>query len=350
MSNIDIRSLARETIQQLVPYKSARHEFKRENKMVFLDANENPYGFLNRYPDPMSMRLKTIIAENDGVNTNQIIIGNGSGEIINFLTIAFCEPKTDNIIIMPPTFGLFALFANTYGIKLIQVPLRKSDFQMDYGLLQRLVEPSSKLIFITTPNNPTGNSFRIDDVIRILDIFPGIVVIDEAYVEFSKVETYVKLLNKYPKLFVIRTFSKAYGLAGLRIGIGYGHPDIIHTLHKLKPPYNIGQLNQQTAIDVLKDRQSVDMQVTKLIEYREKLVERLSKIRFIRTIYPSDSNFILVKVDDASLRYKQLIDRGIVVRNTSSYLNCENTFRITVGSRSENIKLCDALLSMENRL
>lgn len=350
MSKVNIKGLARESVQKLIPYKSARHEFERNKNMVYLDANENPYGFVNRYPDPMSVQLKNVIAKHNEVDTKQLIIGNGSGEIINLLALSFCEPKLDSMVIMPPTFGLFALIANTYGIKLIKAPLKKSDFQIDYSLIQQLVESSSKLIFITTPNNPTGNSFKQDDVIRILDSFPGIVVIDEAYVEFSKVNSYVKLLNKYPKLFVIRTFSKAYGLAGLRIGIGFGHPDIIHILHKVKPPYNIGQLNQQTALDILKDRQLVDMQITRLLEHREKLVEKLSRIRFIKTIYPSDSNFILVKVDDASLRYKQLIDRDIVVRNTSNYFNCENTLRITVGSRSDNIKLHDALLSMEIRL
>ena len=349
MKESDILNLIPDNIKNLQPYKSARHEFVRSSdSTVFLDANENPFGQHNRYPDPQHGELRKTLANLSKVSPNQIIIGNGSGEILRWLCLAFCSPKMDSIVTMPPTFSLFALFAQMLNLKNIPVPLTKDDFQLDSEkILTQCQDTNSKIIFITTPNNPTGNSFKQNDIERILLEFNGLVVLDEAYVEFTDQPSFVSYLHEFPSLVVVRTLSKGQGLAGTRIGVAFAHPQIIEVLNKVKPPYNISTANQRTAISRLENQKEIKLQVKQILRQRGWLTDQLKSIDLIQRVYPSDANFVLVKTDDSDKLYSQLVQRGIVVRNTSSYLNCENTLRITVGTEQENQFLVETLKSIQ---
>jgi histidinol-phosphate aminotransferase len=330
------------------PYSSARDEYKDlQADMVFLDANENPFDtLLNRYPDPQQTRLKEIIATLKEVSTEQLLLGNGSDEVLDLIFRAFCEPNQDSILTLPPTYGMYDVLANLNAVENIQVPL-SPDFQLEVDSILAAIESRTKLLFICSPNNPSGNAVDRKAIERLLNEFKGVVVIDEAYIDFTNEVSLTAYLNMYPNLIVIQTLSKAYGLAGIRLGICYASNAIIAVLNKIKPPYNINTLTQEAAIKALENKDVVDVQVETLLNERNRLINAFKSVSFIKKIYPSEANFILIKVDDANKRYDELIKNSVVVRNRSSQLHCENCLRITVGTPSENAQLLTLLNTLK---
>lgn len=347
-SGPNILNLVRKNIKDLQPYASARDEFKEAlDDMVFLDANENPFNTgVNRYPDPQQTKLKSLFAQLKGVAVNQILLGNGSDEVLDLIIRAFCEPNKDNIIALPPTYGMYEVLANLNAVEIIKVNLSE-DFQIQVDAILNEANECSKILFLCSPNNPTGNSFKKETIEKLLKTFKGLVVIDEAYNDFSEQESWIYRLPEFPNLILTQTLSKAYGMAGIRLGVCYASVEIISILNKIKPPYNVNALTQQKAIEALSNRIEVNQQITAIKEQRQILCDALSKIDFIETIYPSDANFLLVKVDGANLRYQQLIENGIVVRNRTKEPLCENCLRITVGTKEENKKLIETLKNIE---
>ena len=345
----DIKRLVRENVKNLKPYSSARDEFKDfGSDMVFLDANENPFdNGLNRYPDPQQQNLKTLLAESKEVTNPQVLLGNGSDEVLDLIFRAFCEPGIDNVITLPPTYGMYKVLAATNAVENIEV-LLTDDFEPDVDAILDQTNSRTKLLFVCSPNNPTGNSFTAVRIEKLLKEFEGIVVIDEAYIDFSTENSWIKRLRDFPNLIVTQTLSKAYGMAGIRLGICYASEEIIQTLNKIKPPYNVNELTQQKAMERVTDRNAVLQEVNNILTERETLEKSLSSVGFIEKIFPSNANFILVKVDDANLRYQQLISKGIVIRNRSTQPLCENTLRFTVGTPEENSKLITALMELNN--
>ena len=340
---------ARPEIVALKPYQSAREEFVNDGrKMILLDANENPFNNgMNRYPDPMQKKLKQRLAEDRGVAIEQIYLGNGSDEVLNQLMIAFCTPSKDEAIILPPTFGMYQVCADINGVKTVAVPLTK-DFQLDVPAILAAQNKRTKMIFIPSPNNPTGNCFALEDIRLLLEQFNGLVVVDEAYVEFAEDQSILPQLSDYDNLIVVQTFSKAQGLAGVRLGMCFGEPQIIHLMNKLKAPYNINVLSQDAVLKRLEEQGLIQQQVLQIRKEKERIISEIKALSFIKKVYPSHANFFLAKVDQSSKRYKQLIERGIVVRNPSKNVNCANTLRITVGTPDENNALISALRTMEN--
>lgn len=343
-TNFNIKNLIRPSIKALKPYSSARDEFKDFDKdMVFLDANENPFdNGVNRYPDPQQYKVKAMLSKIKGISTQNMLLGNGSDEVLDLVFRAFCEPNQDNVIVLPPTYGMYEVLANVNTIEIIKVELT-SDFQPQVDLILNASNKNSKILFLCSPNNPSGNSFDSKEVETLIRKFQGIVVIDEAYIDFSEQESWIKRLEEFPNLIITQTLSKAYGMAGIRLGICYASETIISTLNKIKPPYNVNELTQQCALERLKDPDNVKNQVSAILNERALLIEALKGIRFVSKIYPTDANFVLVKVDDATKRYNQLIDKGIVVRNRTNQLLCENCLRFTVGNSEENKKLIKTL-------
>lgn len=343
MSKIDITQLIRPMVREIAPYRSARDDFEDfEAQKIFLDANENPYkSIANRYPDPLQRQLKRTLAKIKGVEANQILLGNGSDEVLDLVFRAFCEPGQDEIILLPPTYGMYAVLAQLNNVKVNTVPLNES-FQLDLERIMKQVNGNTKVIFVCSPNNPTGNSIPLEQIQNLLNQFSGLVVVDEAYVDFSTKGSAVRLLDDYPNLMICQTFSKAYGLAGIRLGMGIADSKIIDYFNKIKPPYNINVLTQKTAYNSLNDQNTTKEHVKELLAERQKLEKELLNIDFVNKIYPSDANFLLIQVDNASKRYDQLLSLDIVVRNRSSLLGCENTLRITVGTPQENIRLINA--------
>ena len=340
----DLQKLIRPNIQQMKPYSSARDEFKQDGQqMTFLDANENPFdNAVNRYPDPQQMQLKTLIAQQKNVSTAQLFLGNGSDEVLDLIFRVFCEPGVDNIITLPPTYGMYNVLAQTNNIENRTV-LLNSDFSPQVSAIFDAIDDKTKIIFFCSPNNPTGNVIAADILETVLSYFKGIIVIDEAYIDFSASKSWITALNTYPNLIITQTFSKAYGLAGIRLGTAYASPQIISILHKIKPPYNVNVLTQQKAIEVMRDTDIVKAQIEKIIHNRKQLIEAIAAIECIIKIHPSDANFVLVEVDNANLRYKQLLAQNIVVRNRTNTPLCENTLRFTVGTRRECEQLIQAL-------
>jgi len=348
MFNLD--SLLRKNIRDLKPYSSARDEFKGEAS-VFLDANENSLGsplmkWYNRYPDPLQLKVKEKISFIKKVPTNQIFLGNGSDEPIDLLYRCFCDPGKDEVIIFPPTYGMYEVSANINNVKLVRVPLL-SNFQLDMAALEMAITPFTKIIWICSPNNPTGNSIDRQDIEMILNNFDGIVVIDEAYVNFSRQKSFVPDLQDYPNLVVLQTLSKAWGLAGIRMGMAFASEPIINCLNKVKPPYNISEPVQELAVKALDEIGQVNDMIQQLVSSRISLEAELSKSTHVLKIHPSDANFLLVVFDDAKGMYNHLLNKGIVVRDRSNVLLCENGLRITVGTEIENIKLLEAIQSFE---
>ena len=343
MNNFDIQNITRTNVKNMKPYSSARDEFKDfSHNMGFLDANENPFqNGINRYPDPQQKQLKSILSKQKKVSENQILLGNGSDEVLDLLFRAFCEPNIDNVITLPPTYGMYGVLANLNAVENREVELSK-DFQPNVEEILSNVNASTRMIFLCSPNNPTGNSFDDEVVFKLLKNFNGLVVIDEAYIDFSKNESWLSQMSSYPNLVVTQTLSKAYAMAGLRVGILYASAEIISILNKIKPPYNINTLSQETAIKKL-EQNTLLAQLKKIVSEREKLVESLGAISYVKKIFPTDANFILILVDDAEKRYKQLIKNGIVVRNRSNQALCENCIRITIGTKEENLKLIEIL-------
>ncbi|WP_396152413.1 histidinol-phosphate transaminase [Flavobacterium sp.] len=341
-----VQNLVRKTILNMKSYSSARDEFKEfETNMVFLDANENPFsnGF-NRYPDPQQKLLKTLLAKQKKVSLNQILLGNGSDEVLDSLFRAFCEPNHDNVITLPPTYGMYGVLADINAIENREILLTK-DFEPNVECILKNVSKNTKIIFLCSPNNPTGNSFSDESILYLLRNFNGLVVLDEAYIDFSSKGSWLSELDDFPNLVIIQTLSKAYGLAGLRVGILYASEEIISVLNKIKPPYNLNTSSQDIALKKL-TQNTLTAQVKKIISERESVVKSLQRIEFIKQIFPSDANFILIKVDDATLRYNQLIQAGIVVRNRSNQPLCENCLRITIGTKEENSQLITTLKSL----
>ena len=342
--NFSIKNITRANIKKVSPYSSARDEFKDFTKeMVFLDANENPFeNGVNRYPDPQQILVKKELVKLKGVSTNQLLLGNGSDEVLDLLFRAFCEPKEDNILTLPPTYGMYKVLAEINNVENREVLLTEN-FQPNVTAILDSVDKNSKLLFLCSPNNPTGNSFTAKEVEKLLNSFKGIVVIDEAYIDFSSQKSWLQRLSEFPNLVITQTLSKAYGMAGIRLGICYASSEIISILNKIKPPYNINELTQQRAIDRLVKPLEIKNQITTILNQRTFLLNALKAISFIEKIYPTDANFVLVKVPDATKIYHQLLQQGVVVRNRTSQPLCENTLRLTVGSEQENTKLINAL-------
>jgi histidinol-phosphate aminotransferase len=348
MKEFNINNLVRPNVAGLKPYSSARDEYQSTgSEMVFLDANENPFQTdVNRYPDPQQRSLKTELAKIKNVSTEHILLGNGSDEVLDLLFRAFCEPGKDNVITLPPTYGMYKVLANINNIENREV-LLNSDFEPNVEEILNSVDQNTKMIFLCSPNNPTGNSFSEEKIIHILKNFNGLVVIDEAYIDFSNKESWLNKLKEYPNLVITQTLSKAFGMAGIRLGICYASVEIIQILNKIKPPYNVNELTQLRALDRVHNKDVVDSEIADLLKQRAILSEALVEVNFIENIYPSDANFILVKVDDANKRYGQLLEKGIVIRNRTTQPLCENTLRFSVGTGEENKKLIEALKNIE---
>lgn len=347
---MDILQLLRENIRKLVPYSSARDEFKGEAS-VFLDANENSFGSpletaYNRYPDPLQWRLKEKIAQIKGVPPQHIFLGNGSDECIDLLYRAFCNPGKDNVIICPPTYGMYEVSANINDVEVRKVSLDAA-YQLNLTGISEAVDEHTKLIFLCSPNNPTGNSLAREDVEMVLNGFEGIVVIDEAYINFAKQRSFIQELTEYPNLVVLQTLSKAWGLAALRIGIAFGSLDMIDVLNKIKAPYNISQASQELALKALENIELVNNWTREIVQERERLREEFSQLPLVKNIYPSDANFLLVKTSDGKPIYDYLVAKGIIVRDRSRVELCEGCLRITVGTAAENDRLLSELRSYQ---
>lgn len=345
---MNIQDLIRDNIKKLKPYSSARDEFQGNSEdMVFLDANENPFkNGVNRYPDPQQGQLKSVLSEIKGISVKNMLLGNGSDEVLDLIFRAFCEPNQDNIITLPPTYGMYSVLANLNAIEIREVQLN-SNFQPEVDVVLNKADKSTKLLFLCSPNNPTGNSFAPEAIEKLLDEFRGIVVIDEAYIDFSEGQSWITRLEEFPNLIVTQTLSKAYGMAGIRLGICYASNEIISILNAIKPPYNVNELTQQKAIEQLLKKDLAKKQIQDILDGRAQLVSELKTIDFILKIYPTDANFILVKVDDATKRYNQLIGNGIVVRNRTTQPGCENCLRFTVGTLNENRTLINILKKLK---
>ena len=344
-NNFDINTIVRENVKVLKPYSSARDEFEDFDTadMIFLDANENPFeNGVNRYPDPQQMSVKAILAKEKNVKLNQILLGNGSDEVLDLLFRAFCEPKVDNVITLPPTYGMYGVLANINAVENKEV-LLSNDFQPQIEKIMADVNENTKIIFLCSPNNPTGNSFSDESVVYLLQNFKGLVVIDEAYIDFSKKESWINELDEYPNLVITQTLSKAYGLAGIRLGICYGSTEVISVLNKIKPPYNVNELSQKCALERLTNSDIISTEIASIVKQRADLLEVLLHVNFVEKIYPTEANFILVKVDDANKRYAELIAKGIVIRNRTTQPLCDNCLRLTVGTELENRKLMAVL-------
>lgn len=342
----DLDKLVRKNIKTLKPYSSARHEFAGKASL-FLDANENAYGSplaekFNRYPDPLQWQLKFQLARVKGVPAENIFIGNGSDEVIDLAYRIFCNPGNDNVIICPPTYGLYEVSANINDVAIKKVNLTE-DFQLDVEGILDAVDANTKLIFICSPNNPTGNNMKREDVEVLLNNFAGIVIIDEAYINYSKQKTFIQELTDYPNLIVMQTLSKAWGLAALRLGLCYASMDIIDLYNKVKPPYNINDASQQLGLDALSETETVNSWIKESVQQKEILIKQLSQFSFVEKVYPSDANFILVKVNDADDLYNYLSSNEVIVRNRSKEVHCENCLRITIGTPEENKKVIELL-------
>lgn len=346
----DLNTILRENIKKLVPYSSARDEFKGEAS-VYLDANENAFGSpieeqYNRYPDPLQWKVKEKISRIKGVPPKNIFLGNGSDEAIDILFRAFCRPGIDNVIILPPTYGMYEVSANINDVEIRKVNLTV-DYQPDLDAIAEAVDENTKLIFVCSPNNPTGNSFYREAVEAMLVNFNGLVVIDEAYINYSRQKSFIQELTEYPNLVVLQTLSKAWGLAALRIGMAFASEEIIEVFNKVKPPYNISEASQQLVLKALDNVEQVNSWIKEIILERDKLVLSLKDFNFVLDIYPSDANFILVKTTDANGIYNFLVEKGIIVRNRTKVELCEGSLRITVGTPQENQKLIETLKSFQ---
>lgn len=336
----------RKNIKALKPYASARDEFSGEAD-VYLDANENPFpNGKNRYPDPHQRLLRNALSQLKDVESSMVFTGNGSDEVIDLLMRVFCNPGVDNIITLPPTYGMYSVSAAVNDVEVREVQLT-SLFQPDIDAILNAADEKSKLLFVCSPNNPTANLISREYIIELLNRFEGLVVVDEAYIDFCPAATVTGLLNEYPNLFIMQTLSKAWGLAGVRIGIGIGRPDLIRVLDNVKPPYNISVLNAVAALEVLSDSALMKEKVDILLRERTWLMNALQQLKSVVEIFTSDANFVLVKMKNADLIYKKLIEQKIVVRNRSSVILCEQSLRITVGTPEENRKLIKALHKLE---
>jgi len=341
-----IDRIIRDNIRKLVPYSSARDDFKGEAR-IFLDANENSLGspltkWYNRYPDPLQWKVKEALSKIKGVPVENIFLGNGSDECIDILFRAFCNPGIDNVIINPPTYGMYEVSAHINDIEVRKARLT-TDFQLDLDQIENLVDQNTKLIWICSPNNPTANAMNRDDIEIVLNNFEGLVVIDEAYINFSRHRSFIQELGEYPNLVILHTLSKAWGMAGLRLGMAFATKEIIEIYNKVKPPYNISQATQELVLQALNNTEEVNEMIRAIVEMRISMGKDLTKLPFVAQVYPSDANFLLVKVNDAHVIYDYLLNAGIVVRDRSKVELCGNCLRVTVGTEKENEELIETL-------
>ncbi len=344
--SFDIAKIIRPNIQKLTPYSSARDEFSGEAK-VFLDANENSLGsplpkWYNRYPDPHQQQVKAALSQIKGIDAKHIFLGNGSDECIDILFRSFCEPGKDNVVICPPTYGMYEVSANINDVEVRKAPLLP-DFQLNLAHLEQLTDANTKIIWLCSPNNPTGNALNRTDIETVLNNFSGIVVIDEAYINFSRQKSFVQEMTEYPNLVVLQTLSKAWGLAALRLGMAFASEEIIEVMNKVKPPYNINQATQDLVLKALEEVGQVNDMIKELVAMREALKEVFEQMPTVETVYPSDANFLLVKIAEARKVYEFLLTKGIVLRDRSNVQLCEDCLRITIGTEKENTILVDAL-------
>lgn len=343
---MNLENLVRENIRRLTPYSSARKEFTGDAQ-IFLDANENSFGSplvvnYNRYPDPLQLKIKEKIAETNNLKPSQIFVGNGSDEAIDLLFRIFCQPGKDNVLICPPTYGMYEVSAEINDVEIKRANLTE-DFQMDFTSIKREIDENTKLLFFCSPNNPTGNSFAREEISNLARDFGGIIVVDEAYIHFSHKESMIEEIINLPNIVILQTFSKAWGLAGLRVGLAFASKEIIVLFNKVKPPYNISEIAQTAILKALENQSEVKETIAKIVFEREKLVESLSKLEIVTKIFPTDANFILVKTVNAEKIYKILLDEKIVVRNRNNVELCEGCLRITVGTPEENESLLRSL-------
>ncbi len=339
---IDINSLVRKNVLKLKPYSSARDDFQG-NGSVFLDANESPYPTAyNRYPDPHQTKLKDKIAALKNVKADQIFLGNGSDEPIDLLIRAFCEPDVDNIVIPQPTYGMYSVSADINAVEIRSTKLT-TDFDIDLNAIENAWNDKSKLLFLCSPNNPSGNLLSQDKIESLLKKFKGLVVVDEAYIDFTDYPGFLPLLSQYNNLVVLQTLSKAWGLAGIRLGMCFSNAEVIKILNKIKPPYNISILTQTVAEESLQELDLKNKRVKEIIEQRDHLRHELSQIGIVEKVYPSDANFLLTKVKNPKATYDILVTRGIITRDRSNVIRCDNCIRITVGTPQENKILLDEL-------
>lgn len=347
--NFNVENLVRENIRKLVPYSSARKEFSGAAQ-IFLDANENSCGSpleenYHRYPDTAQTQIKDVIAARENVSTDEIFVGNGSDEAIDLLVRIFCRPQTDNILICPPTYGMYEVSAAINDVETRRARLT-TDFQIDLETVEKKIDERTKLVFICSPNNPTGNLMRRETILEIVENFKGIVVVDEAYIHFSAEKSFVGAIGKYPNIVVLRTFSKAWGLAGLRVGLAFANRKIIELFNRVKPPYNVSQAAQNFVLKALANEAQFAENIRRIVKERECLIKNLGEIPFVEKIYPTAANFVLVKTSDAEKIYQSLLAENIVVRNRSRVELCENCLRITVGTSAENENLIKVLKTL----
>jgi histidinol-phosphate aminotransferase len=347
----DLNKLVRPSLRDIKPYSSARDEFSGEAQ-VFLDANENSLGtpllkWYNRYPDPYQRELKEAIASVKQVDPQIIFLGNGSDECIDLLYRCFCEPGKDSAIICPPTYGMYEVSAHINDVQLIKVPLLPN-FQLNTTAILDAVQAHTKLIWLCSPNNPTGNSMHYEDVELLLNNFDGLVVVDEAYINFARQRSLLAQLSEYPNLVVLQTFSKAWGMAALRLGMAFGSTELVSWLNKIKPPYNINQVTQELALQALQDVGMVNDMIREIVAMREALAGVFARMPMVQQVFPSDANFILVKMTNATAVYQYLLTKGIVVRDRSRVELCEDCLRITIGTEKENTELVDSLAEWQN--
>lgn len=342
----ELKELTRENIWNLAPYSCARNEFSGRNAKVYLDANENPYnGPLNRYPDPLQLEVKKQLAKVKGVAEDCIFLGNGSDEAIDLMYRCFTEPKVDNVVAMDPTYGMYKVCADINDVEYLTVSLNE-DFSLNADNILAACDNHTKVIWLCSPNNPTGNALDRGAIEKILKDFEGLVVVDEAYCDFSSQKPFRTELSKYPNIVVLNTMSKAWGSAGIRLGMAFASKDIIDILNKVKYPYNVNALTQREALELLADPYEVDKWVRTILLERSRVVDAIKVLPICRKVYPTDANFVLVEVDDARKTYEYLVDRGIIVRNRNSVHLCNGCLRITIGTKTENQELLAALRTM----
>ena len=362
MKKSDLNNLVRDNIKKLQPYSSARTEYSGE-ALVFLDANENSYGSaldnlpssieegqrvrFNRYPDPLQWDLKNALSKIKGIPAQNIFIGNGSDEVIDLVIRIFCEPAKSNIITCPPTYGMYKVCANINDVPVKEINLT-TDFQLDVERILESIDLNTRVLFLCSPNNPTGNNMNRMDIELLINNFPGIVIIDEAYINYSRQKTFLQELTEYENLIVMQTLSKAWGLAALRLGLAFASEKIIELFNKVKPPYNINISSQQLGLKALSGIEQVNSNIKNTVEQRSFLQQELKQFNFIKEIYPSDANFILIRTDDADKLYQYLSAQKIIVRNRSKEPLCENCIRVTVGTPNENEILIETLKHYRN--
>ncbi|WP_010417088.1 histidinol-phosphate transaminase [Anaerophaga thermohalophila] len=341
-----LNRLLRPNIRDLKPYSSARDEYSGE-AAVFLDANENPFNApYNRYPDPYQRKLKKRIAEIKNISPENIFLGNGSDEAIDIAIRAFCEPGIDNIVSISPTYGMYQVAADINNVEVKKV-LLTPDFQLDVSAILNNIDENTKIIFLCSPNNPTGNCFRKEDVRDIINHFQGIVIIDEAYIDFAPEKSWLPELINYPNLIIFQTFSKAWGMAGIRLGMAFAEKSIINVFSKIKYPYNVNNLTQEKALELLNKSQSMQKWVEELLSEKQNLIAQLKKMPIVQKIYPSDANFILIKTDAPKKIYNFLVENKIIIRDRSKVVLCEGCLRITIGAPEENRKLIETLKQID---